>query len=116
MCGRNLESINHVLWECQDESVAGPRKLLVEKLMRKCAHLDDALRALMTALWSLGASDSVKSANWMSLKTNLTNTAPNSRIGNLARIVHKVDAALVKLSADPTELCADNAGMFGPGG
>ena len=30
MCERNLESISHVLWECQDESVAGPRRMLVE--------------------------------------------------------------------------------------
>ena len=27
MCGRNLETVSHVLWECQDGSVAMPRKL-----------------------------------------------------------------------------------------
>ena len=89
MCGRNLETISHVLWECQDESVVGPRKLLVEKLVRKCAHLDDVPNALMTALWSLGTSDSVESADWMSLKTNLTENS------DLAATVHKIDAALV---------------------
>ena len=57
MCGQTLETRSHVLWECQDGSIAGPRKLLVEKLMRKCAHLDDVPRALMTPFfWSLGTS------------------------------------------------------------
>ena len=96
MCGLNLESISHVLWECQDESVAGPRKLMVEELMRKCAHLDVAPRALLTPLLSLGTSDSVESATWMSLKTNLTENA------DLAETVHKIDAALMKLARAST--------------
>ena len=90
MCGRNLESTSHVPWECQDESAAGPCKLLVEKPMLSYAHLDVVLRALMTSLWSLGPSDSVESTDLMSLKTNLTENA------DLAETVPEIDAALVK--------------------
>ena len=76
-------------------SVVGPRicMAMVEKLMKRCAHLDDVPRALMTAMWSLGTSGSVESADWISLKTNLTEDS------DLATTMHEIDAALVKQSS-----------------
>ena len=72
-------------------SVAGPRMAMVEKLVKRCAHLDDVPRAMITAMWSLGASGSVESADWITLKSNLTDDS------DLATTVHKIDAALVNV-------------------
>ena len=144
MCGMNWETVNHVLWECTHVSVAGPRAELVERLMEVCGVLDEGARAVVTSIWMLGSDNAVLAADWQTLRANLEASQPQenqspdwctnrptndslddlerlpqsprtgSGVGSLTDTLHKLDAALVKRSADPTELYADRVGLLGP--
>ena len=53
MCGRNLETVSHVMWECGHESVAAPRRPMATLLRAACKHLGNGAQAIVTAMWAL---------------------------------------------------------------
>ena len=112
MCGKNWETVGHVLWECTSEYVVEPRAVLVAELEHACATIGDGLCDVLAALWKLGAEGQVESADWATLKTNLTENDSDRR---LTTLVHKIDAALTPRSDDPTGLYSDRVGLLGNG-
>ena len=98
-------------------SVAMPRAELVDRLMEVCGALDEGARAVVTSVWMLGSNGAVMDADWTTLRSNLESegfsvSCPEQ--SPLTDTLHKLDATLVKRSADPTELYADRVGLLGP--
>ena len=79
-----------------------PRRLMVTLSREACKHLGNGAQAIVTAMWALNAEGTMESADWETLKSNLADYASGDSA--LTQAVHKIDAALVRRSADPTAL------------
>ena len=92
--------------------MAAPRRLVDTMLREACKHLGNGAQTIVTAMWALNAEGTVESAAWETLKSNLADYSAGDSA--LTQAVHKIDATLVRRSADPTALYSDRVGLLGP--
>jgi hypothetical protein len=109
LCGDELETDSHVLWECKHSAVGQARRALskeVRSAWRESGLGLDGL-AVVHALWGLDDSDAVRCKTTRDLRRTLG--------CDMTQQAAKLEAAMLGHTLDVTGMYSDRLGLFGNG-